>query len=119
MTSMVLTPSMLTVETFRASGDGCLSYLVVDEASRAALAIDPRLDQVGAMHEMLTASGWRLMYALDTHTHADHLSGVWALAARTGALPIGHTASRAVRISGRVSGGDTLELGQRLSLIHI
>ena len=33
------------LETFRAPGDGCLGYLVVDETSRTALAIDPRLDQ--------------------------------------------------------------------------
>ena len=33
-------------ETFRAQDGGCLGYLVVDEASRAAWAIDPRLDQV-------------------------------------------------------------------------
>lgn len=36
----------LTLETFRAQNDGCLAYLMVDEASRTALAIDPRLDQV-------------------------------------------------------------------------
>jgi hypothetical protein len=35
----------LTVDTFRAPDDGCLAYLVVDEISRTALAIDPRLDQ--------------------------------------------------------------------------
>ena len=36
----------LVLDTFRADRDGCLAYLVVDEASRTALAIDPRLDQV-------------------------------------------------------------------------
>ena len=113
MTSILLTPSVLTIETFRAPGDGCLGYLVVDESSRAALAIDPRLDQVAAIQETLTGRGFSLKYALDTHTHADHLSGVAVLARRTGALPIAHAASRAARIADRVSGGDMLELGQR------
>jgi glyoxylase-like metal-dependent hydrolase (beta-lactamase superfamily II) len=113
MTSILLTPSVLTVETFRAEGDGCLGYLVVDEPSGAALAIDPRLDQVSAIENAVTARGWRLMYVLDTHTHADHLSGAWALAARTGAQPIAHAASRATRIAARVTDGDTLELGHR------
>ena len=35
----------LTVDTFRAPDDECLAYLVVYEASRTALAIDPHLDQ--------------------------------------------------------------------------
>ncbi len=39
-------PAMaLTVDTFRAPDDGFLAYLVVDEVSRTALAIDPCLDQ--------------------------------------------------------------------------
>ena len=48
MTTIRLTPTALVIETFRSPGDGCLGYLVVDEPSRLALAIDPRLDQVGA-----------------------------------------------------------------------
>jgi hypothetical protein len=45
MTTLTSPRATLTVETFRAEGDGCLAYLVVDEASRTAMAIDPRLDQ--------------------------------------------------------------------------
>jgi len=37
--------ALTTIDTFRAPDDGCLAYLVVDEVSRTALAIDPRLDQ--------------------------------------------------------------------------
>ena len=44
--STLTSPAMaLTGDAFRAPDDGCLAYLVVDEVSRAALAIDPRLDQ--------------------------------------------------------------------------
>jgi hypothetical protein len=44
--STLTSPGMaLTVNAFPAPDDGCLAYLVVDEVSRTALAIDPRLDQ--------------------------------------------------------------------------
>jgi glyoxylase-like metal-dependent hydrolase (beta-lactamase superfamily II) len=113
MTSVLLNPTALVIETFRAAGDGCLGYLVVDEETRSALAVDPRLDQVGALRELLLVSGWRLRYVVDTHTHADHLSGAWALGEATQAPVVAHTASRASRIRRRVSGGDTLDLGTR------
>ena len=46
-------------------------------------ADDPRLDQVDRYLESLAARRVRLTHILDTHTHADHLSGVRRLARRT------------------------------------
>jgi glyoxylase-like metal-dependent hydrolase (beta-lactamase superfamily II) len=104
----------LTVETFRAQNDGCLGYLVVDEASRAALAIDPRLDQVDQFLAALTAArDVRLTHVLDTHTHADHLSGVRRLAQRTGATVLAHAVSKLRAPARRVRGGDTVAVGTR------
>ena len=104
-------PATLSIETFRAPGEGCLGYLVVDEPSRTALAIDPRLDQVGAFQETLAARGVRLTHVLDTHTHVDHLSGVRMLARRTGATVMAHAASKLAGTVERVTGGTTFELG--------
>jgi glyoxylase-like metal-dependent hydrolase (beta-lactamase superfamily II) len=101
----------LTVDTFQAN-DGCLGYLVVDEASRTALAVDPRLDQVDRFLEALSARDLRLAYALDTHTHADHLSGVRTLAQRTGATILAHRASRLEIAARRIAGGQTFPLGK-------
>ena len=117
MTSILLTSTILTIEPLRAPDDGCLGYLVVDGRTRSTLAIDPRLDQVGMIQERLGAWGWQLQYVLDTHTHADHLSGAWELGRATNALVVAHAASRTGRIGRRVSGGDTLELGARR--VHI
>ncbi len=100
-----------TVEMFRPEGDGCLGYLVFDEASRTALAIDPRLDLVDRFQEALTAHDVRLTHVLDTHTHADHLSGVRRLAQRTGATVLAHAASKLKGPVRRVEGGTTLQLG--------
>jgi len=57
MTTLASPTAGLTIETFPAPGDGCLGYLVVDEASHASLAIDPRLDQVEGFLEALAARG--------------------------------------------------------------
>jgi glyoxylase-like metal-dependent hydrolase (beta-lactamase superfamily II) len=101
----------LTLETFRAAGDGCLGYLVVDDATGTAMAIDPRADQVDQFQEALRARDVRLAYVLDTHTHADHLSGVRALAQRTGATALAHAASKLRWSARRIEGGDAFHLG--------
>ena len=101
----------LTVETFRADREGCLGYLVVDEGSRTALAIDPRLDHVDRFLDALAARDLRLVGALDTHTHADHLSGVRRLAQRTGAAVYAHGASKLSGTAQRLQGGAGFALG--------
>ena len=114
MTTTLTTPAgVLTIDPFPTPGEGCLGYLLVDEASRTALAIDPRLDQVDRFLEALAAHDARLTHLLDTHTHADHLSGVRRLAQRTGATVLAHAASKLQGPVRRVRGGATFELGTR------
>jgi glyoxylase-like metal-dependent hydrolase (beta-lactamase superfamily II) len=111
MTTSTSDTAQFTLDTFRAGRDGCLAYLVVDEASHEALAIDPRLDQIDAILETLTSRERRLVFVLDTHTHADHLSGVHRLAQRTGATVLAHAASKLKRAARRITGDTTFELG--------
>jgi sulfur dioxygenase len=101
----------ITIETFRAPDEGCLAYLVVDGAARAGLVIDPRVDQVEAIGAAVAARDVHVVYVLDTHTHADHLSGARALARRSGAILLAHEASKIKGDVRRVRGGDRLELG--------
>jgi glyoxylase-like metal-dependent hydrolase (beta-lactamase superfamily II)/rhodanese-related sulfurtransferase len=113
MTTLASPADVLTIDTFSAPGDGCLGYLVVDETSRTVLAIDPRLDQVDRFVEALAAHDARLTFVLDTHTHADHLSGVRRLARRTGATVLAHAASKLQGPVRRIEGGATFELGTK------
>jgi glyoxylase-like metal-dependent hydrolase (beta-lactamase superfamily II) len=71
-----------TVVQLRRRGKGCLSYVV--GAGSTAVVIDPsrELDQYQAVAR---EHGWTITYVLDTHLHADHLSGARELAAETGA----------------------------------
>jgi glyoxylase-like metal-dependent hydrolase (beta-lactamase superfamily II) len=108
---MATLSATLTIETFRAEGDGCLGYLVVDQVSRTAVAIDPRLDLVERFQEALVAHDARLTHVLDTHTHADHLSGVRRLAQRTGATVLAHAASKLKGPSQRIREDATFALG--------
>lgn len=73
-----------------------VSYLVWDPGSRRGVAIDPVLDfdvaagtvDDGSVEKLLTAAqdeGVAIDWVLETHIHADHLSGAPLIKARTGA----------------------------------
>lgn len=73
-----------------------VSYLVVDPVSKQAAAIDPVLDydpagsqvdtrSIDDMLRMANERGYRLVWTLETHAHADHLSGSPYIKAKTGA----------------------------------
>lgn len=97
---------------FRREARGCLSYLVV--AGDEALVIDPAPD-VGPYIDEALALGARIVRVLDTHVHADHLSGARDLARRTGAtLHLSSAAiARGVQYADEVTpirDGDTLSI---------
>ncbi len=65
--------------------DSCTyTYLLADEATREAVLIDPVLERVDEYLALLEKRGLKLAYALDTHVHADHVTGAGALRRRTG-----------------------------------
>lgn len=61
------------------------TYLLADEQTREALLIDPVREQVDRDLKLITELGLKLVLVLDTHTHADHVTGAGELRARTGA----------------------------------
>ena len=63
---------------------GCGSYLVGDEHAGVAAVVDPKLD-VGDYLAMARYMGVRIEHILETHNHADHVSGHGRLVAATGA----------------------------------
>lgn len=88
------TTSRASVRAFRAD-EGCQAHLVIDRTTGGALVIDPRLDQVDEIIEAARSEGAEILFAVDTHTHADHLSGVRLVAQRTGARILAHPDSKA------------------------
>ncbi len=55
------------------------SYLLVDPASAEAVLIDPVLEQHRRDAALIRELGVRLLCTLDTHCHADHVTGAWAM----------------------------------------
>ena len=113
MSSPAMSNVALTVDRFLARDNGCLGYLVADEANGTAWVIDPRLDQVDDIAQAARARGLRVVHVLDTHTHVDHVSGAAGLARRTGADILAHAESKLTHTARRIRGGDTLRLGTR------
>ncbi len=60
------------------------TYLLADPVSREAVLIDPVLEQVERDLSVLSDLGLTLRWALDTHVHADHVTALGTLRARTG-----------------------------------
>ena len=63
---------------------GCASYLIGDEDAGVAAVVDPKLDIEGYL-ALARYMGVRIEHILETHNHADHVSGHGRLAAATGA----------------------------------
>jgi len=63
---------------------GCASYLIGDESAGVAAVVDPRFE-IDEYLELARYMGVRIEHILETHNHADHVSGHGRLAAATGA----------------------------------
>jgi len=63
---------------------GCASYFLASRQSREALVVDPQLD-IQQYIDLANERDYRITDVVDTHLHADHISGNRALAAATGA----------------------------------
>jgi hydroxyacylglutathione hydrolase len=74
-------------ETVRTDGLAHLSYLVGDRSTGRAAVIDPRRD-VDVYLELARQHRLTITYAVETHIHADFVSGSRELAARTGTAKV-------------------------------
>jgi glyoxylase-like metal-dependent hydrolase (beta-lactamase superfamily II)/rhodanese-related sulfurtransferase len=84
------------------------TYLLGDRESGEAVIIDPVFEQVRRDTALLGELGLTLRTILDTHCHADHVTGAWLLKQRTGA-------AIAVSARGGVQGADRyLAQGERV-----
>lgn len=87
------------------------TYLIADRASGEAVIIDPVFEQHLRDLALIEELGLKLVAALDTHCHADHVTGAWLLHEATGCR-IGMSA----RCAGSVQGPDLwLEHGGRVA----
>ena len=97
---------------------GCASYVVASRQSHEAAIVDPALE-VEPYETLLHERDFQLRYVIDTHVHADHLSGARQLAAVHGASVYLYESAQVAYSFHALRDGEELALGQvRLRVWH-
>lgn len=95
------------------------TYILFDDDTRNALIIDPVDVQIERDLEELRKRDLKLVWALETHAHADHITGAGQLAEHAGAktaAPAGCGIGTAFR---QLNDGDTLRFGnEQIKALH-
>jgi hydroxyacylglutathione hydrolase len=101
---------------FRVADMGCSTYLVADEGQ--AIVIDPQIRTEPYLN-IAKKEGFKIVGIIDTHIHADYVSGNRRLAAQTGAKLYLHKDAAAEFEFTQLQEGDVIEIGKvRLEIIH-
>jgi hydroxyacylglutathione hydrolase len=90
---------------------GCASYLIGDEKAGEAVVIDPGYE-VEPYLEEAERQGARIVRTLETHTHADHVSGHGRLALEHGVPVSAHPAGNPEYPFEPVEDGDSIDVGE-------
>ncbi len=97
---------------------GCASYLIASRQTGDAAIVDPAID-TEQYAVLLRERGFRLQYVIDTHVHADHVSGARKLAAAHGATLCLYESAKVTYPFRPLKDGEELALGQlRLRVLH-
>src|SRR5438270_10966882 len=94
------------------------TYLLGDRASGAAILIDPVFEQVRRDAALLGELGLTLVATLETHVHADHVTGAWLLKQRTGSRIMLSKASGAEGADRLLAQDDVVSFGGRRLLVR-
>jgi sulfur dioxygenase len=92
------------------SASSTYSYLLASRPGGEALIIDPVLEKVDRYLQLLRELDLRLVKAVDTHLHADHVTGLGALRDRTQCITVMGEQSRVDVVSVRVADGERLRI---------
>ena len=89
---------------------GTYSYLIASRQGGEALIIDPVLEKVDRYLQLVRELDLRLVKAIDTHLHVDHISGLGSLRDRTHCITVMGEQTPADVVSMRVTEGDRIEI---------
>ena len=92
------------------SVSGTYSYLLASRAGGEALILDPVLEKVDRYCQLLRELDLKLVKAVDTHLHADHVTGLGELRDRTHCVTIMGEQSKADVVAMRVADGDKVTI---------
>ena len=101
------------------SVSGTYTYLLASRRGGEALIIDPVLEKVDRYIQLVNELDLKLVKAVDTHLHADHITGLGALRDRTQCITVMGDMSKVDVVSMRLSEGDKLTIeGVALDVLY-
>ena len=101
------------------STSGTYTYLLASRHGGEALIIDPVLERVDRYLQLVRELDLKLVKAVDTHLHADHVTGLGALRDRTHCITVMGEQSHADVVSMRVTEGDRIAIeGVSLDVLY-
>ena len=98
---------------------GTYTYLLASRRGGEAMIIDPVIEKVDRYLQLIKELDLRLVKAVDTHLHADHVTGLGALRDRTHCITVMGEQSQVDVVSLRVAEGDKLTVeGVALDVLY-
>jgi len=88
------------------------TYLIGDRESGQAALVDPVLEQVDRDLALIEELGLKLAYSLETHVHADHITGGGQLRERTGSVSIVPMNANVACADRQISDGEIITIGE-------
>lgn len=90
------------------------TYIIGDRETREAAIIDPVLETVDRDLKLIEELGLKLVYVLDTHVHADHITGAGEIRDRTGAKTAVSRMAKVSCVDVELEDGQELKIGNKV-----
>ena len=104
-------PPVIFRQLFDTAGSSTYTYLIADGASRDAVLIDPVLEMVDRDLALVDELGVRLKYVINTHCHADHVTGSGLIKARRPEVKSVIATASGANADVKIAHGDRVEFG--------
>ena len=110
--------AQLVVRQLFDEASSTFTYLLADADTKDAVLIDPVIEQVDRDLAAVDAAGFKLLYAINTHAHADHITGSGVIKAQRAGVLSAISAASGADADLKLAGGDELVFGaQRLTAL--
>lgn len=87
------------------------TYLIAERRGGEALIVDPVREQMATYTSLIEQLGVKLVIAVDTHTHADHVTALGTLRETTGCISMMGERTQAECVSAQFRDGEVLKAG--------